>query len=153
MKDVKALIQTYLKDVRVMQLATCVNNRPWACNVHFYMDDDLNLYWISTPLRRHSQEIAQNPYVAATIKVHEDTPTEKYIIGITFEGKAEQLSNDEIGEVGEQYITKLKKDPSLLSDLQSGKNPHKFYKLMPENIVVFDTKNFADAPRQEYHLI
>lgn len=150
--DGKQLIKQFLKDARVMQLATVKDNKPWVCNVHFYADDNFNLYWISTPVRRHSDEIKDNAHVAAAIKVHEDTPDEKYVIGISVEGTAELLTDDETKNIGKHYIEKFQKAPSLLGDILSGKNPHKFYRLNPTNIVLFDTKNFPDNPRQEYSI-
>jgi uncharacterized protein YhbP (UPF0306 family) len=42
--DLKKIIKDYLQTPRVMQLATCVDNQPWVCNVHYYVDDDLNFY-------------------------------------------------------------------------------------------------------------
>ena len=47
MNDLRERIKNYLKTARVMQLATSVDDKPWACNVHFYSDDDMNLYWCS----------------------------------------------------------------------------------------------------------
>ncbi len=152
MIEIKKLLHDHLKKARVMQLATSVNNKPWACTLHFYSDEDLNFYWISTPVRRHSQEIEKNPNVAIAIKIHEDTPTEKYVIGIAAEGIAELLSENEIEKIGNKYVDKLIKDPSILNDILSGKNPHKFYRLKATNIVLFDTKHFPDNPRQELQL-
>ncbi len=150
--DLKKLITDHLKTARVMQLATCVNNQPWACTVHFYSDDDLNFYWASIISRRHSEEIEQNPQVAIAVKIHEDTPEEKYVIGISAEGVAELIDNDEIKKIGDQYISKLDKDPDLVTDILSGKKPFKFYKFIPSKIVLFDILNFPDDPRQEINL-
>jgi len=149
MSDIKKQIKNHLKKARVMQLATSVNNLPWVCNIHFYTDDDLNFYWISTLDRRHSQEIKQNQHVAVTIKVHEDTPEEQYVIGITVEGKAELLSEKEAKKIADHYKTKLNKPQSLIDDIFAGRNPHKFYRLKPEKFVLFDNKNFPEDPRQE----
>lgn len=145
--NLKALLVKYLGETRVMQLSTAVNNQPWTCNVHFFADDKFNLYWISTPSRRHSEEIAQNQKVAAAILVHEDTPTEKYIIGISVEGMARLATSQE--QIEKAYARKLAKPPALMDDIREGRNPHKFYKLTPARIVLFDTKNFKDNPHQE----
>jgi uncharacterized protein YhbP (UPF0306 family) len=150
MADLKHLLQDHLKTARVMQLATAVDNKPWACTVHFYSDDDLNIYWMSTPIRRHSQEIEKNPFVAAAIKIHEDTPSEQYIIGIAVEGKAALINESETKRIGELYVKKLGKPEALIEDILAGRNPHKFYRLEPTSIVLFDTKNFSNNPRQEY---
>lgn len=135
---------------KVMQLATSSNGQPWACNIHFYSDNDFNFYWISTTDRRHSRDIEQNPQVAITVLVHEDAPDENYVIGVSAEGTAELIGQDIDKQVGEAYTQKLGKDPSLVRDIISGSNPHKFYCLKPSKIVLFDSKNFPDDPRQEW---
>ena len=94
--DLKQLIKDNLKTTRTMSLSTSVNNKPWTCTIHYYSDDDFNFYWISTPQRRHSQEIAQNPNVAVAIKIHEDTPDEKYVIGISAEGTAKLIDDKKL---------------------------------------------------------
>jgi uncharacterized protein YhbP (UPF0306 family) len=142
------LIKQYVEQAKLMQLATSLNNQPWACTVHYYSDKDLNFYWISTLEREHSQAIAQNPKVAAAILVHENTPEERYVIGISIEGEAELIGEQIAVEIGNSYVEKIGREPSLLSDIALGKNPHKFYRLKPTKIVLFDTKNFQDNPRQ-----
>lgn len=135
-----------------MQLATSVNEQPWACTVHYYSDENFNLYWLSTKDRRHSKEIEQNPKVAATILVHEDTPTEKYIIGISVEGAAELADEQTVEKALSEFAKKHHSNSNFIKDVHSGKNPHRLYRLQPSNIVVFDTKNFPDSPRQEWKL-
>ena len=150
--DLKKLISEYMAEMRVMQLATSVDNQPWVCNVHFFADDNLDIYWISTPTRRHSEEIKQNPKVAVGMKIHEDTPDEKYVIGLSAEGTASILTNEEVKEMGKDILTKLSKEPTILEDILSGKNPHKFYRLKVSKFVLFDTNIFPAAPRQELEL-
>jgi uncharacterized protein YhbP (UPF0306 family) len=133
-----------------MQLATSLNGQPWVCNIHFYSDDNLDIYWVSTLERRHSLEIKQNPKVAATILVHLNTPDEPYVIGITVEGEAELLGEVVDSEVGAGYVIKHSKDDHFLADIADGKNPHRFYRLKPFSIVLFDTKHFPENPRQEW---
>lgn len=153
MVDLKKLIKIYLENNRVLQLATSVNNKPWVCNVHYYTDKDLNFYWISTLSRRHSKEIELNMNIAVTIKVHEDTPNEQYIIGLSAEGKAELITEKKSKKIADKYKNKLGKQQSLIDDIFAGRNPHKFYRMKPENFVLFDTKNFPDNPRQEFKIL
>lgn len=147
--DPKKLIKEYLEQHRVMQLATSDDNRPWVCNVHYFSDESFNIYWISTPERRHSQEIEKNPNVAITIKVHEDTDDDPFVIGLSAEGTASQLTIDETKSIGTQYLEKVSKAPSLLEDIVNGTNPHRFYKMTVSKFVLFDTNNFPSEPRQE----
>lgn len=147
--DLKKLIKEYMAEMRVMQLATSVNNQPWVCNVHFYADDELNIYWISTPSRRHSEEVKENSKVAMVMKIHEDTVDEKYVIGLSAEGTAEMLTDDEVKVIGKDYLAKLGKDPAIFDDILSGKNPHRFYRMKASKFVLFDTNIFPADPRQE----
>src|SRR5665811_1000246 len=109
------IVRQQLPQVNIMQLATASDGKPWACNIHYYSDDSLNLYWISTVERRHSQDIARNPQVAATILVHGNTPEENYAVGISVEGTAELIGEQIDRQVGQGYIQKHGKDPSLLT--------------------------------------
>lgn len=135
-----------------MQLATSKDGQPWLCNVHFYADDGLNIYWRSTTERRHSKEIAENPKVAIVIKVHENTPEEDYIIGMTIEGTAELLAEATDHTVVDAYCKKLGKDTKTAEAIKAGTDPNKFYKITPKNFVVFNTRDFEGNPRQEWQI-
>lgn len=150
--DLRQLIKEYLQKPRVMQLATCVDNQPWACNVHFYVDENFNFYWVSMTDRRHSLELEKNPKAAITVKIHEDTPEENYVIGISAEGEAAQIGMEEIKKIGEKYINRLSKKPKLLEDILAESGGFTFYKFIPSKLVLFDIKNFPDDPRQEVSL-
>lgn len=147
--DPQELARQYLDQVNIMQLATSVNGQPWACTVHYYTDEDLNFYWVSTLAREHSHHIAQNPQVAAAVLVHENTPEEPYVIGISVAGTAEFIGEEIDEQIGAGYVKKHRKDAGFLSDIASGKNPHKFYRLKPSRIILFDNKNFPEDPRKE----
>lgn len=147
------IIKKYLPTVNIMQLATSVEDQPWVCTVHYYSDEELNLYWISTQERRHSQDIKHNQKVAAAILVHENTPAENYVIGISIEGTVKVIGEKIEEKIGQGYVEKLNKPSNLLSDILSGKNPHKFYRLKPSKIVLFDSAHFPNQPRQEWSLL
>lgn len=150
--DLRKLINDHLRTARVMQLATCANNQPWVCTIHFYNDEEINFYWASSPTRRHSLEIEQNPKVAIAVKIHEDTASENYVIGISAEGVSELVSDNELENIGNQYLTKFGEKQENIKDILGGNNPHKFYRFKSSNIVLFDSLNFPDNPRQIYKL-
>lgn len=145
--DSKQLAKEYLHKINIMQLATSKNDQPWVCTVHFYADDNLNLWWSSRTDRRHSEQIAGNPQASATVLVHENTPEEDYVIAVTATGKAE-LVKDIPEKIKQAYITKLDRPVHLTPPA----NMQEFYRLKPESIIVFDTKNFPQSPRQEFNL-
>src|ERR1019366_1117415 len=123
MANAQELIKKYLPNVNIIQLATSVNNQPWLCAVHFYSDANLNLYWLSTLERQHSQQLKQNPRTAAYFLVHENTPAEGYVIGILATGTVQLVGENIDEQIGQGYVKKLNKDLNLLTDIRSGKNP------------------------------
>jgi uncharacterized protein YhbP (UPF0306 family) len=151
----KDLIKQYLRTKYVMQLATVRNAQPWICNVHYWADDDANLYWISTEARRHSQEIKDHNKVAAAIAVQTDeykagTP----VIGIQVEGEAEIVSDPaDMKHFLRKYFDYHKHKPEkLYQDIISGKEALKLYRLKPRLYVLFDVQNFPHDPRQQWRL-
>lgn len=139
------LCSKYLNDSRVMQLATVAGDQPWICSVYFVTDDNHNLYWLSLPSRQHSQEIAQQPNVAAAIAVKLDQP----IIGIQISGRAEIISDDTvIAAVMATYISKYNTGHDFLANFKVGSNKHRLYCLRPSNIILFDEVHYPDSPRQ-----
>lgn len=85
----KKLIEDYLKEAWMMQVATSHNSQPWACTVYFAHDENWHLYWISLPTRRHSKEIRENNKIAGTI-VLPHVPGDK-VRGLQFQGIAKKL--------------------------------------------------------------
>jgi len=132
-----------------MSLATSANNKPWICEVHYVYDDNLNLYFLSKPSRRHSEEIAQNPNVAGNI-VKQHSSTEKPR-GVYFEGTAEMLANPGEGSPAYKlYDERFGLSESMRKEIKDDPAGHKFYKIKPELFVLFDTINFPDNSRQEW---
>jgi uncharacterized protein YhbP (UPF0306 family) len=148
---IEELVRQYLPKFNTMQLATAADNQPWVCTVHYYCDEDMNFYWISDVNRRHSKEIKDNPKVTAYVLVHEDTQTEKYVIGMSIVGDVEVIKDKPDKEIIDGYLRKHGKtkfvDNVLMTD-----GTDKFYKLKPSKIVLFDTKNLSGNPRQEWDL-
>lgn len=143
------LIVSYLDKTRLMQLATADNNQPWCCTVHFAHDNLHNLYWISDPHTKHSQHIAKNPNVAASMVVPISGPS---LPGIQVAGTAREITDPKevellFGAYAERYTAHNK-----LADIISGKNPHHLYQLKPKQFILFDHVNFPDQPRQEWNL-
>ena len=145
---VEKLIHKYLSQADMMQVATADSGQPWICTVYFVADEDANLYWISTPSRRHSQEIAKNSKVAAAIPI-------KYVghpvVGLQAEGEADLVADQgQIKKAMRLYTDKFKIGEDFYNDFLAGKNSHKLYRIKPRVIVLFDEENFADNSRQEW---
>lgn len=146
MKQLK-LVEQYLNQKHMMQLATVSDNQPWCCTVYYVHDAACNLYWASVPSRRHSQEIAQHSPVAIAIPV-QHTKGEP-VVGIQMSGSAELLEpSPELRQIALMYAKKFGRDQSWVEDFISGKTEHRLYKFVPTEIILFDEVNFAGDPRQ-----
>lgn len=148
---IENLVRQYLPKFNIMQLATSVDNQPWVCSVHYYADEALNFYWVSDENRRHSQEIKANSQVTGYVLVHEDTPEEKYIIGMSIVGRAEVAENPS-KEVVDGYSQKFGGKSRFVENAMDPQSPDQFFRLKPSKIVLFDTKNLTGNPRQEWNL-
>lgn len=139
--DIEKIIREYIDGVIHLSLATCTHDKPWICEVHFSYDDDLNLYFLSKPERRHSREIATNPNVSGSIitqhKIGEP------VRGISFEGTVEEIKD--ISKTHPAYLTYCERfgtGPEILD--------HGFYMIKVGDFYLFD--NRETEPGQKYHL-
>lgn len=149
--DLKRLIREYLKEAKLMQLATAIDNQPWVCSVWFTADNDLNIYWISSTTRRHSGEVLKNKKVAAAIvlpQTPKDTPR-----GLQLEGTAELLTDKKsISKAILLYSGRIFTKTKIKQFMNDKKKPHRFYVIRPTRFVLFDAVHFPDNSRQEYDL-
>lgn len=146
--QVRKLIEEYLQNARMMQVATAKDNQPWACTVYFAVDENLNLYWISKTSRRHSEEIRNNEKVAGTI-VLPHTPGDD-VRGIQFQGVAKELSGEEAVTAMKCYAQRYGMNQDRVNAIVENKDGHVPYRITPNMYVLFDEVNFPDNSRQEY---
>ncbi len=134
-----------------MQLSTAIDNQPWVCSVWFAADDDMNIYWISSINRRHSEEVMKNKKVG-TVMVLPQTP-EDAPRGLQLQGVAELLTKQEdIDKAVSVYAGRIFSKEKIKEFMEDEKNPHRFYRIKPTQFVLFDAVNFPDNSRQEYNL-
>lgn len=135
----------------MMQLATVANGKPWVCNVWFAADDDLNIYWFSSTSRRHSLEVANDPHVAAAICLPQ-TPSHTPR-GVQLEGVAELLTKPgDVAKAMRHYVGRVFTLKQTKDFMAMAASPHRFYRIKPTSIVLFDKVNYPDQPRQDLHL-
>lgn len=146
--DPKALVKEYLSEGRIMQLATSRDNEPWVCNLHMATDDKANIYWISKPTRRHSEDIASNRNVAITIAIKTDKP----LIGVQIEGTAAVVTNNDIIRAATRdWMRRHGGSEKFIESIVDGSNEHKLYQMTPRAVQLFDEVNFPDSPMQAYN--
>ncbi len=149
--SLRKLIEDYLKEAKMMQVATAHDNQPWVCTVYFAFDDSLNLYWISKPSSRHSEEIRNNEKVAGAI-VLPHVPGDK-VRGIQFQGIAKELTKKVDAALGMKYYAdRYGMKPERAKAILDGSDGHVCYKITPSLYVLFDEVNFPDNPRREYKI-
>lgn len=145
-KQATDLVDLYLPKAMVMQIATTAKKQPWICSVYFVADEQRNLYWLSFPDRRHSQEIALHADVAVAIAIKTDLP----VIGLQAEGRADMVTDEEVvKDVMPLYVEKYGSGKSFYSNFVAGNNQHMMYKFTPRRCALFDEVHFPDNPQQE----
>lgn len=143
------VIKEYLTshDAFTMQLATVCDNMPWICTVYFVADDDMNIFWLSWPSRRHSQEINKNKNVAAAVVIKEAMP----VIGLQIEGAAEIVNDQKVvKDIMDRYIHKYNEGHKLYENFINNKNQHYMYKLKPSLFVLMDELNYNERGMIEW---
>jgi len=143
--NVEELVRRYIREGMMMQVATIKGDQPWVCTVYYVPDEELNLYWISTPERRHSREIAGHPKVAGAIPVKH--APDGGVVGLQFEGQAQRITDqDEIQKIMKLYVNRytmrLPTGDGWYRDFIAGKNPYKLYRIKPSLFVLFDEETF-----------
>ena len=141
------LLQQYLNDNKLMQLATLgENGQPWLCSVYFVHDEDNNIYWTSArSKRRHSREIKNDSRVAVTIV---QDPVNKQALQIT--GVASEVSLEDAERVDKLYSAKYgdkNRLEEVLADLPEGRA---FWKVEPTTISFWDEVNFPGVNKVDY---
>ncbi len=149
--DLRNLIKEYLKEAKLMQLATSVNNQPWVCNVWFAADKDLNIYWFSSTTRRHSKEVLKNNKVSAAIVLpHTPKDTAR---GLQLQGTAELVKDKKtLAKAVLLFTGRIFSRKQIELFMKNREKPHSFYKIKPTQFVLFDVVNFPDNSRREYNL-
>jgi len=66
MGELRNKVVSYLQGHNAMSLATAHDGQAHAATV-FYVNDHLDLYFISSPSSRHGQHLAANNHIAATV--------------------------------------------------------------------------------------
>lgn len=149
MNEIEQLIRNYLPNIIHMSLATCTDNKPWVCEVHYAYDEDLNLYFSSSPSRRHSQEIAQNPHVSGNIVVQHGLDEKPQ--GVYFEGKAAMVEDPEEVEAAlHVYGTRFNDRADFAKAELAKEDGSRFYKITVSDFYVFDVRGDLNPPGKHY---
>lgn len=143
--DIRDLIKEVLENGYVMSLGTQDEGGVWVADVIYIHDDDLNMYWMSSPRVRHSQAILKNNQVAGTITVSHQSGDEK---GVQFEGVAEKTEGSRYDLALKHYAKRGKPAPSQTDDVLGGDS---WYVLKPKRIELIYGKIFGFKKQKLEH--
>lgn len=143
-------IVAYLDSATMMQVATAIEGAPWCATVYFAHDNAHNLYWLSLPTTRHSQDIAQNNRVAGTIVAPQNAGQPPR--GLQFEGTAREITDpQELMRLVEAYEERYARN-NLAEAIMTAVNPNRFYQITPSSFMLFDQQTSSDQPKQVWKL-
>lgn len=131
-------VLAYLRDHRVITLATGDDSDLWASAV-FYVNDGFTIYFLSSPNSRHSQNLARIGRVAATIQ--EDYVDWLDIKGIQLEGHATEIGGQTEQTARRLYAEKfplvgtLAQAPAVLVEAMA---KVRWYQLTPRRLFFID---------------
>lgn len=147
MQLTKKILIEYLSQHNLMQVATYGSEHPWITSVYYTFDDNLNLYFLSSPNTIHCQQILENPQVAVAITNTQQSLSAKKK-GVQLFGTAQQISD----------VAKIKHALSLWKQHLGVKDQElsyenmakkviksKMYKITPQKIKFFNQELF-DVP-------
>ena len=146
--DIEQAIRDYLPQIIHMSLVTCADAQPWACQVHYAVDDELNIYFCSSVQTRHCQEIELNPKVAGSITTQHFLNQKTRCV--SFEGVAERIDDVDESHPGYQaYARRLDRGPQLVQVARK-EGTARFYKITVTDFYVSD--GYEHNPPQKFHL-
>ena len=142
----KQKILDFLQQQHCLSLATSNQSRPWATNLFYCSDEQLNLYFVSSSHTRHAKDIADNSCVAVTI--NESTTDWTQIKGLQIDAKATLVNDVENAGVLSMYLDKFPKLAQIFkapadSDEEKvarGLQQSRFYRISPKWIRLIDNK-------------
>ena len=145
-QQIEAIVREYIEQVIHMSFATVKDNKPWVCELHFYYDEELNLYFTSSKKTRHAQELLANPHVAGNI-VTQHFKNQK-VRCVEFEGTAEILDGIEAEEAAyKAYVARYGESEGLLNEIRKDSDVYMF-KIKVQNFFLFDS--YGDARGKHY---
>jgi uncharacterized protein YhbP (UPF0306 family) len=146
--DIEKVLRENIDNTLHLSLATVVENKPWVSEVHFAYDDELNLYYRSLSIRRHSVEITKNPFVAGSIvKQH---AIDEYPLGIYFEGRARPLEAGVEQDTAFEILRDRLNVSDDARDEAARPDGHQFYKIEVSDYYVFG--KLEPEGGKKYHL-
>ena len=138
MVDLNEITRNVLQRGYLLSVGIADADGPWVADVIYTFDDECNIYWMSTPERRHSMAIALNAKIAGAITV---TPAPGIPdLGLQMSGEAKVIDDIPFEIVLRYFRKRNQPDPLPTDDVL---DEHKWYKFTPSRIELIDQERFA----------
>lgn len=146
----KQQVLDFLAKYKLMSVAT-YGEFPWIASVYYTFDNDVNLYFLSSPTTLHCKQIEKNNKVAVSV-ADSDQDIGALKRGLQISGIAARISD------AKKLIHALRiwkqslgvKDPELTYENMIKKVIHgRMYKITPKKIKLFDQKLFPVEDGEE----
>jgi uncharacterized protein YhbP (UPF0306 family) len=117
--DTSQLVRAFLDTQSTLALATVsLEGEPQVAPLFYVSDDQLNLYWLSSPKSRHSANLIVHPKVSAA--VYPAVWQSRDIVGLQIEGQAHPIGDERIREqILNLYLRKFQIPPEFDSLINS----------------------------------
>jgi uncharacterized protein YhbP (UPF0306 family) len=118
-------------------LSTCTaDGFPWVSPVFFAFDEQLRIYWTSTVLSQHSQNIYSNNARVA-VAIFDSRQPEGNPEGLYFSGLAEELEHSDAIEVAFKLLSaRARKQHNRTATDYLGDSPRRIYRFEPKSVWV-----------------
>ncbi|PIR44719.1 MAG: hypothetical protein COV10_03445 [Candidatus Vogelbacteria bacterium CG10_big_fil_rev_8_21_14_0_10_51_16] len=139
MSDIRQRILEVLTQAHVMSLATVDEDGPWATIVNFFHDDQLNLYWKSSTIVRHSLALARDPRASCSILAGNEVGKE---LAVQIAGTVTKLDGIR-PDLALRYIARKKRNLPTLKQATKTLQGYSWYVLKPDLIDLIDEERFG----------
>lgn len=147
MQKNKGKLLKYLQSQELMSLATYNNKGPNTCIVYYGIDNDFNLYIITSPSTEHGKNIASNHMVACSItNTNQPMYNTKYKIGVQIKGIAQEITKPESMKVALQVWSKNRGDvvKKYIHNITNNIWKVRPYVIKPKEIKWFNEELYGD---------
>lgn len=143
--QVRENLLEYLKTQKLMSVAT-YGKEPWIATVYYVVDDDLNLYFLSSINSQHAQDILKNEKVACNIFDSHQKVTDKKV-GVQVSGICRVLEDQaKIEWVLQQWH---RANPGSkcadLRKIKEGKTDTRVFCVTPRHIKFFNEELYPES--------
>jgi hypothetical protein len=141
----KEYLKSCLDRAQFMALATTGKDGPWISPLYFSYDDAFTLYFISEMSSRHTVNIKGNASVSCAIYSTSQDPRED-VVGVQLAGRAYAVAADEKERAQKTYFseTVARRPVASYGEFMEPKGSWYFFKVVPDEIFVFDTGTFGE---------